>query len=297
MDVLPANTYLALQRLLPETQFSDISGSIRLTRAVKSPYEIAIQREAAVLMDQVFSAVPSLVRPGMSEVELSGLLEAEARRHGHPGIVRMRFFNQEIFYGHVLSGENGAVPSFTDSPTGGAGLGPSMPQGAGEKAIVPGEPLFIDLVSIVDGLMVDQTRVFALGSIPPDLAAAHQAMLAVQAEVAAAARPGVRCGDLFELAHRVAAELGQAAHFMGFDENRPQFIGHGVGLELNDLPVLARAQRDAASRRPRDRHRTQVPVPRPRRRRDREHLAGHSVRAGAAHLHTGRPAHRLARPT
>jgi Xaa-Pro aminopeptidase len=239
MDVLPVGTYLVLQRLLPEAEFVDVSPAIRAIRAIKSPYEVAIQREAGVRMDRIFAAIPALLQPGMPEIELAGTIEAEARRLGHPGFVRMRLFNQEIFYGHVLSGESGAVPSFTDSPTGGTGMGPAMPQGAGEKKIAPAEPVFVDLVNVVDGLMVDQTRVFALGSLPRDLLDAHRAMLAVQSEVAAAAVPGARCGDLYVLAQRVAEDLGLAEHFMGTEASRAQFIGHGVGLELNELPVLA----------------------------------------------------------
>ncbi len=240
LDVLPANTYLAYRDLLPETRLVDVSPLIRGIRAVKSDYEVAILREAAERLDSIFAAVESFAVPGVTEVELAGLLESVARRDGHPGIVRMRYFNQENFYGHVLSGESGAIPSYLDSPTGGYGLGPSMPQGASLRAIRAGEPIFIDLVAVVDGLMVDQTRVFALGDLPEDLAAAHQTMLEVQSTVAAAAVPGAVCGDLYELAVTTAAKKGLADNFMGLGADRVAFVGHGVGLELNELPVLAR---------------------------------------------------------
>lgn len=240
LDVLPASTYLGLSNLLPDVQWADVSAIVRETRAIKSAYEIAILREAAVLMDRVFAAAPTLLRPGITEVEFAGMLEAIARREGHPGVIRMRYLNQENFYGHVLSGENGAVPSYLDSPTGGQGLGPAMPQGASRKPIHPGEPVLVDLVAVVDGLMVDQTRIFALGSLPADLLAAQAAMLQVQKSVIEAARPGAICGELYELALRAAADLGYAANFMGFNDDRVNFVGHGVGLELNEMPVLAR---------------------------------------------------------
>ena len=115
-----------------------------------------------------------------------------------------------------------------------------MPQGASLRAIRAGEPIFIDLVAVVDGMMVDQTRAFALGDLPEDLAAAHQAMLEVQSTVAAAAVPGAVCGDLYELAVTTAAKKGLAENFMGLGADRVAFVGHGVGLELNELPVLAR---------------------------------------------------------
>jgi Xaa-Pro dipeptidase len=240
LDVLPANTYLAYRDLLPETRLVDVSPLIRAIRAVKSDYEVAILREAAERLDRVFAAVESFAVPGVTEVELAGLLESVARRDGHPGIVRMRYFNQENFYGHLLSGESGAIPSYLDSPTGGYGLGPSMPQGASPRTIRAGEPIFIDLVSVVDGLMVDQTRVFALGNLPQDLTEAHQAMLDVQSTVTTAAIPGAVCGDLYDLALAAAAEEGMVDNFMGLGADRVTFVGHGVGLELNELPVLAR---------------------------------------------------------
>jgi Xaa-Pro dipeptidase len=240
LDVLPANTYLAYRELLPETRLVDVSPLIRSLRAVKSEYEVAILREAAQRMDNIFAAVESFAAPGVTEVELAGLLESIARRDGHPGIIRMRYFNQEIFYGHVLSGESGTIPSYLDSPTGGFGLGPAMPQGASLRAIRPGEPLLVDLVAVVDGMMVDQTRMFALGDLPQDLLSAHQAMLEVQSAVTAAAVPGAVCGDLYELAVAAADEWGLADNFMGMGADRIAFVGHGVGLELNELPVLAR---------------------------------------------------------
>ncbi len=240
MDVLPANTYLAYRELLPETRFVDVSPLIRGIRAVKSDFEVTILREAAERLAGIFAAVESFAVPGVSEVELAGLLESVARRDGHPGIVRMRYFNQENFYGHVLSGESGAVPSYLDSPTGGHGMGPSMPQGASLRVLRAGEPIFIDLVAVVDGLMVDQTRIYALGNLPDDLAAAHQAMVDVQTTVIAAALPGAVCGDLYELALATAASKGLAANFMGLGADRVAFVGHGVGLELNELPVLSR---------------------------------------------------------
>jgi Xaa-Pro dipeptidase len=240
LDVLPANTYLAYRDLLPDTGLVDVSPLIREIRAVKSPYEVAILREAAERLHTVFAAVESFAVPGVTEVELAGLLESVARRDGHPGVIRMRYFNQENFYGHLLSGESGAVPSYLDSPTGGFGLGPAMPQGASLRTIRSGEPIFIDLVAVVDGLMVDQTRVFALGDLPPDLTEAHQCMLEVQSIVTAAALPGAACGDLYELAVAAAARQGLAESFMGLGADRVTFVGHGVGLELNELPILAR---------------------------------------------------------
>lgn len=243
LDVLPAATYLALREALGDPETVDVSPDIRALRSIKSDHEIGLMRGAAELMRRMFAAVPSLLRAGMTELELAGLIEAVARREGHPGFVRMRYFNQEMFYGHVLSGASGAVASLLDSPSGGQGLGAAMPHGAGLKVIVPGEPVFVDLVSVHGGMVVDQTRIFALGSLPDDLVTAHLAMLTVQQQIVEAMLPGAIAGDLYDLAVRIASDLGQADHFMGSGQDRVSFVGHGVGLEVNELPVIARGMR------------------------------------------------------
>jgi Xaa-Pro aminopeptidase len=175
----------------------------------------------------------------MTEVELAGRLEAVARRLGHQGIVRMRTWNQEMFYGHLMAGASAGVPSYLASPTGGAGLTPAIAQGPGFKRIARHEPILLDYVGAVDGYLADQTRIFALGALPDWLVAAHQAMLAVQQTVVEAAHPGVTCADLYRLAVRTAADLGYGEHFMGRPPERIPFVGHGVGLELDEWPILA----------------------------------------------------------
>jgi Xaa-Pro dipeptidase len=65
-------------------------------------------------------------------------------------------------------------------------------------------------------------------------------MLDVQSTVTTAAIPGAVCGDLYDLALAAAAEEGLVDNFMGLGADRVTFVGHGVGLELNELPVLAR---------------------------------------------------------
>ena len=121
LDVLPANHYFSYSRLFTGTQIRDISMGIRMLRSIKSDYERSLIREAAALSDQVAELVPGLIRPGITEIELAGLIEAQARRLGHQGVIRMRLWGAEMFYGHLMAGPAAAVPSFLASPTGGAG--------------------------------------------------------------------------------------------------------------------------------------------------------------------------------
>jgi Xaa-Pro aminopeptidase len=242
LDVLPVNPFRMYQQLLPGVEIVDCSAALRQLRAVKSAYELALIRRTAEQSEVVYRAVPDLLREGMTELDLAGQLEAVSRRAGNQGVVHMRNWNSEIFYGHLLSGANAAVPSFMDAPTAGPGVNPAIAQGANDKPIRAGEPVLIDYLFASEGYLVDQTRIYVIGELPADLHDAHRAMLAVQAAVVDAARPGVDGAALWQLAAEVAANWGVQDHFMGYGDDRVRFVGHGVGLELDELPVLAEGQ-------------------------------------------------------
>ncbi|MGD8252271.1 MAG: aminopeptidase P family N-terminal domain-containing protein, partial [Desulfobacterales bacterium] len=169
MDVLPVNQYRVYADLFPDARLIDVSDDIRRVRAVKSTYEIDQIRFAARMADEVAATMATHLREGMMEVELAGLIEGEARKRGHQGVVRMRMWGGELFYGHLLAGPRGAVPSYLASPTGGAGLTPAVAQGAGFSPIRAREPILLDYVFAWNGYIADHTRIFAIGGVPEDL--------------------------------------------------------------------------------------------------------------------------------
>lgn len=202
----------------------------------------------APAVEKVFEKDPGifavkLLREGMTEVELAGCLEAIARREGHQGILRMDNGTQENFYGECLSGAEATISTFFDGPLGGWGLSPAMPQSAGFKPIRRGEPIVLDFVGVFNGYVADQTRVAVIGSLPPRLARAYEATLMIQEAVIREIRPGTRSRELYELAQDLARKLGYADHFMGHGERQVRFIGHGVGLTMDDLPVITSSKR------------------------------------------------------
>lgn len=243
LDVLPTNLYFNYQQLFGDSKLVDMSHFIRLVRSIKSPYEIEMMRRAAGLSDLVAAKVPGLLREGMTELELAGKVEAEARKLGHQGIVRMRLWGSEMFYGHLLAGPSGAVPSFLSSPTGGTGANPAVAQGAGFRPIQRHEPVLLDYVFALNGYYSDHTRIFSLGKPDKALMAAHAAMLDVQALIKKAAKPGTKSGEIYDLAIERAAALGYEKNFMGTGKDRIRFIGHGVGVELDEYPFLAAGQK------------------------------------------------------
>ena len=242
LDVLPTNLFFSYRDIFENSEIVDISQAIRLIRAVKSPYEIGIMRRAAELADQVADWVPNILCEGMSELELAGKIEAESRRLGHQGVLRMRLWGSEMFYGHLLSGATGAVPSYLASPTGGVGASPAVAQGPGFKTIQRHEPVLVDYIFSYNGYLSDHTRIFSLGSLPTDLEDAHAAMLEVQQLVKKIAKPGVKTGDIYHRAVERTKVLGYTDHFMGVGKERVRFIGHGIGLEVDEYPFLAAGQ-------------------------------------------------------
>lgn len=242
LDVLPTNLYFTYQKIFKNVKTTDISLPIRLLRAVKSEYEIGIMRRAAKLSDQVAARVPHILREGVTELELAGLVEAEARRLGHQGVIRMRLWGSEMFYGHLLSGPAGAVPSYLASPTGGRGASPAVAQGPSYKTIQRHEPVMVDYIFAYNGYLSDHTRIYCLGSLPQELVQAHDAMLQVQQLVGKIARPGIASGEIYDQALEKTRELGYEDHFMGADRERVRFVGHGIGLEVDEFPFLAAGQ-------------------------------------------------------
>ncbi len=243
LDVIPAQAYLDFQSLFDQAKMIDISHIIRQIRAVKSAYEIQIAREAALKSDQVAEYVKGIIKEGMTEIELAGQVEAYARKLGHQGIVRMRLWGSELFYGHLMCGASGAVPSYLASPTGGTGVSTAVSQGAGFSRILAHEPILVDYVFAYKGYLSDHTRIFSIGELPSDLIEAHGAMLSIQAAIIREARPGIAAGRIYELAIELAREAGYSENFMGTGDQRIRFVGHGVGLELDEYPFLAAGQK------------------------------------------------------
>ena len=244
LDVLPFNNYARVKAALPDAEFKDVSESIRMVRSVKSKFEIRLIRAAARILDAGIGSVPDHLKEGMAEIELAAKLEAEMRSLGHSGSIRFRRFNHELPMGHLMAGPNAAHPSFVASPTG--GIGPSLlqPQGPGFRKIRRNEPILVDYGGVYNGYIADETRIFTLGRLPKELEEAHAAALEVEKAVAGALRPG-NCGrEIFEISEVRGEELGYGDALGGPLGAKCGFVGHGVGLEIDEYPVLGPVDHD-----------------------------------------------------
>jgi Xaa-Pro aminopeptidase len=239
LDVLPVIQAERLKSLFPGAEVGSAVRALRATRAIKTRFEVGKVRRSAHLLAEVVALTPRYLRDGVREIELASHLERELRVRGHGGLTRMRGFNQEMFYGYVVAGPAAATVSFADAPTGGRGLAPAMPLGAGPRRIRPGEPVVVDLIGNYRGYLSDVTRIFSLGPPVEPFEAAFEAALGVQRAVVSAARPGVLASHLYQVALAAADETPFAQHFMG-ETHKVNFVGHGIGLEVDEAPFIAR---------------------------------------------------------
>ncbi|GFO69063.1 peptidase M24 [Geomonas limicola] len=240
LDVLPVNLYEKYRSLYPNARFVDASPLIRRVRAVKSHYEIHILQDAALQADKVYRRSTEVIREGVSEVELAAELERVARLEGHQGYLRMRAFNGEVAWNHVLAGPDAAAPAFSNTPLGGMGLTPAFGQGAGFNRVGRGEPVIVDFASYLDGYLVDQARVFAVGELSDRMRQGYDDMLRLQELMIARAGEGATWSEIYEAGCLEACRLGYAENFMGMAECQVPFIGHGVGIEIDEYPFIAR---------------------------------------------------------
>jgi len=246
LDVLPVNFFERYRKAFPAAAFSDATPLIRKVRMVKSHYEIHAMQDAAHQVDKIYRRVREVLKEGMTDIDLAAELEYVARKEGHQGFVRMRVFNGEMVYAHVFSGADSAVPAYTDTPLGGMGPNPSFGQGASWKRIERFEPVIVDFAGCCDGYLVDQTRIFALGGLSDRLRKGYDDMVRVQERMMDLAAPGVPWGTLYDECLALALEMGYADSFMGNRGAQVSFIGHGLGVEIDEYPFIARGFADMA---------------------------------------------------
>ncbi|WP_185244804.1 M24 family metallopeptidase [Citrifermentans bremense] len=238
-DVAPVQQYNYYAKLLPGREFVDVSAINREIRSVKSEWELGQMRESGDRICQVFREVPGFLKEGMREVDLAAEFECRLRKAGSEGYVRMRAFNQELFQGLAVSSATACEPGFFDGAVTGQGMSSASPHGASAAVISANAPVLVDYTGIFNGYIVDITRFFVIGKLAPELEHGFATALAIQKYLVDNLKPGASCEELFLKAAEMAEEAGLARNFMGAPGENARFVGHGVGLELDEFPVLA----------------------------------------------------------
>jgi Xaa-Pro aminopeptidase len=239
LDTVPVAVQQFWSRALPGVAWTDVSALVRDLRSVKSAWELDRMRDTARLLGDVFREVPTFLRAGMREVDLSAEIEVRMRRAGNEGSPRVRGFNQEFFMGLAIAGGAATASSYFDGPVTGRGLSPSSPLGASVDPIARDVPVLLDYTAIRGGYITDMTRIAVCGRLAPELERAFRVAREIQDELAHALVPGAIPSQLFSLALERAGRAGLGDRFMGPPGAQARFVGHGIGLELDEVPVLA----------------------------------------------------------
>lgn len=238
LDELPFTQAMRLAKVFGDTQPLNLSPAMTEARAVKTDVEIEELRESGRRQEVVYRRIPSLYRPGMTDLQFQIEIERESRLEGCLGQFRIAGDSMELFMGNVLAGDNADAPSPYDFAMGGAGMNPSIPVGANGTVIEEGMAVMVDVNGNYTGYMTDMTRVFRLGDLPEMAWKAQQCSIDIHRLLQAEARPGVRASDLYEMALGLVRERDLEKYYMGHRQHAG-FIGHGVGIEINEQPVIA----------------------------------------------------------
>ncbi|RLI47935.1 MAG: aminopeptidase P family protein [Candidatus Thorarchaeota archaeon] len=240
LDIVPVSDYLRHIDLFPKTELKDGSPIIREIRKIKSPFEIELMRVAGDIGRKTYEQGREILKEGMTEIEFAGRLDTVAKMHGSEGLLRVRSLNYEAYTWHVLSGISGGIVSQSDSPMGGIGLSPAFPVGASLKVMRAHEPIVVDFGTCYHGYQADETRMFSIGEMPRKFVDAYKACREIHDAVLEETRPGVDCGSLFKKTLDMAKKLGYGDNYLGPPGLQTHFVAHGIGLELNEFPFLAR---------------------------------------------------------
>lgn len=226
-----------LRAIFPDVRMVNGSEVMRNARMLKTEYEISRMREDGRRQAGVYSMIKHLYAEDMTDLELQIEIERLLRREGCLGYLRVAGRRMELNMGSVIAGPNADVPSPYDFSMGGAGYDPSLPVGASGMLLKTGMTVMIDMNGGFNGYQTDMTRCWAIGDVPELARRAHKCSIDILRDLEKFCVPGVEIGEMYRRAVKLADDAGLRDYFMGHAAH-VAFIGHGVGIELNERPVI-----------------------------------------------------------
>ncbi len=242
-DSLTVADHNRLCKAFAGSEIVDGTQLMRGVRAIKTPFEQELLKADGIHHVEAYNRIPKVFREGMSDIELQIEIEHLLRSEGCLGLFRVHGQSMELFMANVLCGANADNATPYDFAMGGAGLDPSIPVGANGTIIEPGMTVMVDACGNFNGYMTDMTRCFYFGRLNETAARAHETSVAIHRRLAAECHAGTEAKELYNTAAAMAEEAGLADYFMGHHQ-KAGFVGHGLGIEINEAPVLAPRSRD-----------------------------------------------------
>ncbi|MCM1152456.1 MAG: Xaa-Pro peptidase family protein [Muribaculum sp.] len=236
-DSLSYSDILRLKGCFPDARFLNASPMLRDARMVKTEYEINEMRKDGMHQVAVYRRIAHLYKEDMTDLEFQIEIERTLRLEGCLGMLRVAGNLMECNLGSVINGKNADTPSPYDFSMGGAGTSPAHPVGADGSIMHSGTTVMVDMNGSFNGYQTDMTRVWSIGHISELAKKAHACSIRILHELEALARPGLEVCELYKRAEAIAREEELEDYFMGHTQ-KAGFIGHGVGIELNEQPAI-----------------------------------------------------------
>ena len=234
----------SLIKHLSAHQFVTADRIIGMCRAKKSDWELNILREAGSRHARCLTKLlPPFLHDGITELEICHKISEIFFSEGHLGILRMENYGEEAFLGHISVGDSANYPSVFNGPVGLRGVHPATPHmGSADVKWTKGKPLTIDNGFTLAGYMTDKTQVYWLGNkkdLPVNAIKAHNFCIDLQDKIAEFLRPGILPSEIWKHCFAKVERSAWRDGFMGLGKNKVFFVGHGIGLTIDEYPVLA----------------------------------------------------------
>lgn len=240
-EVVPVAHLERFTKYFPADEIKSLDLAVAKSRSVKSDFEIDLMRKSGeihrITMDEM---IPKLLTEGISEAELGGKILQQSISIGNFGLTRMGTFNAELYLGNICFDVSGNYYNSFDGPAGIKGLSPAVPLfGSFENKLKTNSVVMIDIGCNHEGYHTDKTAVYALGNIPSKAYDFHKKCVDIQNETAELLKPGAIPEDIyFKVTGKVTPDFDE--DFMGFGPNKVKFLGHGIGLVIDEYPVIAK---------------------------------------------------------
>ncbi len=241
-EFVPLGMFQRFQKHFPFKHYKSLDFQIAQTRAVKSEWELGYMKQAGRIHERVLEEkVPGMLREGMTEADFAAELYEVMVKEGHQGTARFAMFDSEVAVAQLSFGDNSLFPTNFDGPGGHRGLNAAMPGlGSRNRKLKKGDLVFIDMGIGVNGYHSDKTMTYMFGhKLPEGVMAVHHQCVDIQKQTAELLKPGNIPEEIYEtVTERLKPDF--LKNFMGYGNRKVKFLGHGIGLTVDEYPVIAK---------------------------------------------------------
>jgi len=207
LDSAPWQWFVTFKERFPKVEIVDAHAELLRQRAIKSPEEIALLRDAALVSGEAVMRGLSVAQEGARDLDVLEAAMGNSFHHNSEG---------DAFF-----------PFLTCGPVQGGALYPV------NREIRKGDPVILDLGPIIDGYMGDCMRVEYVGKPTSEFEDLYRTVYDCMYAGIKTVRPGTKASEIDAAVRNVMRERGYPDH--RFDS------GHGVGLSCCELPIILRA--------------------------------------------------------